>query len=515
MLDGLYLGVDCGTQGLKTLVLDGAKAARGAPDAVLASARRRYGTIAGLPHGASEQHPRLWISAAQATIREVLEKIGKERVRVRAIAVSGQQHGMVVLDDRGRVLRPAKLWNDVSTAPEAKSLVEACGGAEAVRRITGNALPPGFTASKVLWLKRTEPQRFERCATVLLPHDYLNFWLTGERATEAGDASGTGYFDVRRREYAASVMSAIDPDFARRTPRVVAAGAAIGRVSQARATELGLPAGVLVGHGGGDNMMAAMGTGNTHAGVVTVSLGTSGTAFAYSAEPIIDPLGEIAAFCDSTGGHLPLVCIQNCTNTTELVKRVLKFNDGALDREASRVPPGARGASLLPFFTGERTPNLPDASAALFGLTPLSFTRECLARAAMEAPALQLGYGLDRLRGLGLRPSEVRLTGGGSHSATWRQICADVFGVPVVGLAVDEGAAFGAALCAAWCAGRADGSTSAADEITKMCVRLDERTRATPVPDHVERYREIQRTREQVLASLTPLFPKLRGRGTS
>ncbi len=502
MLDGLFLGIDCGTQGLKAVVVDGASGD------VLGRAARRYRTISGLPHGVSEQRPGSWLRAASSAIREAIG--GIDASRVRAIAVSGQQHGLVALDAAGRPVRPAKLWNDVSTAAEARSLVESCGGLDAVRRITGNGMPPGFTASKALWLKRVEPDRFARAVSILLPHDYLNLWLTGRAAAEAGDASGTGWFDLRRRQWSPAVMSAIDPAFAEKVPPLLAPGEAVGTLLPERAKELGLPSTTLVGHGGGDNMMAALGTGNTRPGIVTVSLGTSGTAFAYSKSPVVDNSGELAAFCDSTGGWLPLLCVQNCTNATELVKRCLRMSDAALDAAAQRAPAGANGALLLPFFGGERTPDLPDATASLHGLRASSFDRASLARAAMEGPTLGLGAGLLRMRRRGIAAKEVRLTGGGARSGAWRQICADVFGAPVQCVVEPEGAAFGAALCAAWCWSRWKGASISADDLASSLVRLDPATRTEPVPAHSEVHREQLARRATLLSALGPTYAATR-----
>lgn len=496
-IDGLFLGIDCGTQGLKTLVLDGAHGA------VVALARRTYDVLPTAKPGVSEQDPAVWIAAARGTIREVTKALGPRRARrIRAIAVSGQQHGMVALDADGRVLRPAKLWNDVSTAAEAGDVIRRCGGPAAMRRRTGNSLPPGFTASKVRWLWKREPEHYRRTKHILLPHDYINYWLTGEIFTEAGDASGTGYFNIKTRSYDPDVVRAVAPGLDRRLPRVVDAGAMAGHVRASLAAQLGLPAGVAVGHGGGDNMMAAFGTGATRRGIVTVSLGTSGTAFGFSRKPVVDPAGEIAAFCDSSGGYLPLLCIQNCTVSTEFAKRILTYNDSELDRAAARCAPGSGGLLLLPFFGGERTPNLPHARAAFAGFTPENATRDAVARASMEAPAFGLAYGLRRLERLGLAVDEVRLTGGGSRSRTWRSILASVFGVPVVCTSEAEGAAYGAALCALWCAAREADRRCTADGVCSRFVAVDDRTRVEPQAGPVAAYRELYERRIRLIELL-------------
>jgi len=496
VFEGLYLGIDCGTQGLKTLLFDGATGA------VIALAKRKYNVLPNAAPGVSEQDPRVWITAAEATIREVVRAAGKRSQQIKGIAVSGQQHGMVAIDAHGNPIRPAKLWNDVSTSAEAAEIINKCGGTASMIQLTGNALPPGFTGSKVYWLKKAEPENYKRCAAILLPHDYINYWLTGERATEAGDASGTGYFNLYEKNYSRRVMDAVADDLYQKVAPLVPAGTIIGTVRESLTKKLGLPRNVAVGHGGGDNMMAAFGTGATREGIVTISLGTSGTAFGFSYKPIIDPRGEIAAFCDSSGGYLPLLCIQNCTNVTELVKQLLQLDDRDLDAAAAKAKPGSGGMLLLPFFSGERTPNLPNAKAAFVELTNTNFSRENVARAAMEAPAIALAAGLNRLRELGLKVNEVRVTGGGAKSKVWRKILANALNTPIVSIAAEEGAAFGAALCALWCVAYDENPRVTANSICSQYVKCDPRSRAAPDPNAAAAYQELLNRRNRYIQTM-------------
>lgn len=477
MLDGIHLGIDCGTQGLKLIALNGASGA------VLFLTSRSYKTIPTREPGVSEQHPATWTAATMSCLRELNNKLGPRRASaIRSIAVSGQQHGLVALDKRHQVLLPAKLWNDTSTAGEAAAFVQSLGGAGAARKLTGNAPPAGFTASKAWWLVRSRRAEYKQCAHVMLPHDYLNLWLTGTISTEAGDASGTGYFNIYNRTYSQKAMLAIAPDYVNRVPPVCTPGAVVGTVRREILKKSGLPANISirVGHGGGDNMMAAFGTGAVSEGISTVSLGTSGTAFAYQRKPVVDPRGEIAAFCDSSGGYLPLLCIQNCTNVTELVRDLLQVDHRGLERLASRARVHDGEPLFLPFFGGERTPDIPTARASLLNLTAGNFTRLSLARAAMEAPAAALAHGLLRLRELGVATTEVRLTGGGSRSRLWRQICSNAFRVPVVTMETPESAALGAAVCAAWCAARDLRPGAPLQQITGLFVRVNRRSRVDP-----------------------------------
>jgi xylulokinase len=475
---------------------------------VVAEARAPHRLISGLPPGHMEQHPRDWIAALDRVLGKVAVEI--DRRRVRGIGVSGQQHGFVPLDADHQVIRPAKLWCDTSTIAECALITDRLGGLRAAVRHTGNAILPGYTAPKILWLKRHEPAHFRRLRQVLLPHDFLNFHLTGRLAMEAGDASGTALFDVRRRKWSPAAIDAIDPRLAGWLPPLIEAHESAGMLRAKLAQAYGLPPGVIVSAGGGDNMMGAIGTGNVRPGVVTASLGTSGTIYAHAAKPVVDPQGEIAAFCDSTGGWLPLLCTMNVTTATEAVRGLLALDHAALDRAVAGVPPGADGLLLLPYLAGERTPNVPAGTGVFFGLNARTLAAGHLARATMEGVALGLNYGLRRLNTLGLRPKEIRLTGGGSKSPSWRQIMADVFGVPVVAMKHDEGAALGAALQAAWCAARQDDPRASLPALADRVVALDPKTRCEPRQASAARYRELQGLQDELSRTLRPLFERHR-----
>jgi xylulokinase len=499
-----YIGIDSGTQSTKSILFDAGTGE------VIAGAARPYELIDGLPPGHKEQDPADWITATQETIREVLEQSGIDRADVRGIGVSGQQHGFVALDGQDRVIRAAKLWCDTSTAAECDQLLAALGGLEETIAAVGNGIPAGFTASKILWMKRHEPEQYARLATVLLPHDYLNLFLTGRRCMEAGDASGTALLDVRRREWSTAAIAAIDPELGAKLPALVAADRPIGTLRPELAAAWGLPETVRVSPGGGDNMMGAIGTGNVRAGVVTVSLGTSGTIYACSEHPVIDPRGEIAAFCDSTGRWLPLICTMNVTVATEMVRARFGLSHDQLAAEAARIAAGNDGLLLIPFFEGERTPNVPDGTGVYFGLRDQTFSIGHFARAAMEGTTLGLNYGLNRLRELGLTPGEIRATGGGARNPVWRQIMADVFNAEVVGVASEEGAALGAALQALWACRRADGDEVTIESICDRYVRLDEATRTRPDRGRVELYQRMQRLHDQLVQDLGPSFSEHR-----
>ncbi|HEY3761104.1 MAG TPA: xylulokinase [Verrucomicrobiae bacterium] len=436
----IYLGIDCGTQGTKTVALDGDTGK------FMASASQSYDVLPGLPAGNMEQNPATWTDAVDATVSQVLEKLGPRRKEVRAIGVSGQQHGFVPLDKEGQVIRPAKLWCDTSTAEECDLMRKNFGGSAFFIDRVGMDMLPGFTAPKIYWLKRHEPDNFKKLATVLLPHDYLNYYLTGTPRMEYGDASGTALLNVHLRTWEQGILEFIDPALPEKMPALESSRKPVGTLKAELAKRWNLSPDVIISAGGGDNMMGAIGTANVIPGRVTASIGTSGTIYAYSDKPVIDPFGEIAGFCDSTDAWLPLLCTMNVTVATEAFRNMFGWSVAQLNEAIAGAPAGAGGLLFLPYLNGERTPNLPYATGVLHGMTTQNMKPALMARAIMEGVTLGLAYGLDRMRQLGIVPKEIRLTGGGSKSAVWRQMCADIFNCRVVTLAEAEGAALGAAI---------------------------------------------------------------------
>jgi xylulokinase len=437
-----FLGIDCGTQSTKALIVDADSGA------VIATGRARHDLIE-RDDGTREQEPGWWIDALVRAVRQANADAGA--VEIGGIAVSGQQHGLVALDGRDRPVRPAKLWNDTTTAAECELLTAGVGGEAAALQLTGNAFLPGYTAPKIAWLRAHEPGSYSDARRFCLPHDYLNLWLAGTFATEPGDASGTAYFDVRARRYSEPVLAAIDPDraWAEALPDVRPSLTVVGTLRAEAAEATGIRPGVPVSAGGGDNMCAAIGVGATAEGPVVVSLGTSGTAFSFRREPALDPQGEAAAFCDSTGGWLPLVCTLNCTLATDWVRELLSLDAPAFDAAIRAAEPGARGLTFLPYLDGERTPNLPHGAGAFVGLRA-SHTAADIARAVAEGVTFGLAYGMRALERAGVRVSELTLVGGGAASASWAQLCADVLAVPVRRPGTGEAAALGAARQAQW-----------------------------------------------------------------
>ena len=476
------LGIDLGTQSLKVVFYNYET------KQIQASASRPL-TVQRDDHGAAEQEASAWLAALQQCCAEIP---GSVKQSVRAIGVSGQQHGFVALDASDQVLCPVKLWCDTATQDQADAIHAACGGRERVIEVAGNPILVGYTASKIRWLKDSQPQAYARLAHILLPHDFLNFVLTGIKAMEYGDASGTGLLNVRTRAWSDEVCRAVDEDQDLKAllPPLIAPDEPLGTTVTDFARACGLPLDVPVAPGGGDNMMAAIGTGNVVSGQLTMSLGSSGTLFAYSDRAVVDPSGDIAGFCSSTGGWLPLVCTMNCTLGTELVRMPLGVGLENFEQVLNTAEPGAGGLLTLPFFGGERMPNLPNARGSILGISPDNFDAPNLLRSQVEAATYGLKYGLEALVSLGIEAREITLTGGGANSPAWRQIVADIFELQVVAPEVDEGAALGAALQALWILSCMQQGPSPISSITNEHVANRPSTRVEPQSYRFDVYRE-------------------------
>jgi xylulokinase len=417
----LAAGIDSSTQACKVVIRDADTGER------IRSGRAPH------PAGTEVDPESWWIALEQA----IAAAGGLDDVA--AISVAGQQHGMICLDDDGHVVRPALLWNDTRSAPQAADLVEDIGAEEWVAAV-GSVPVASFTITKLRWLAEHEPDNAARTAAVCLPHDWLSWKLSGstdvdDLVTDRSDASGTGYFDGRHNSYRRDLLiKALGHDVL--LPRV------------AGPREAGFDAGgLLLGPGAGDNAAAAFGL-HGASGVI-VSVGTSGTVFGRSERQPHDPGGLVAGFADLTGAFLPLVCTLNAARVLDVTARMLGVSFAELDHLASAAPPGAGGLVMVPYLEGERTPNAPLAAGALHGLTLSNTTRECLARAAIEGMLCGLAAGLDALAEWA-PVDAVHLIGGGAMSAAVRQIAPSVFGVPVRVPAPGEYVADGAARQAAW-----------------------------------------------------------------
>lgn len=440
----LVAGVDSSTQSTKVVVVR-------ADDGQLVATARAPHPRTEPPR--SEQDPTSWWDALVAAFAELGETAGGIVGNIAAISVSGQQHGMVVLDERGNPLRPAKLWNDTESADQAARLV-ADLGADGWASACGVVPVAAITVTKLAWLAENEPEHLEHIAKVMLPHDYLTWRLSGRAVTDRGDASGTGWWDPSTAGYrlellSAALGSAADAgDLLGCLPQVLAPTEAAGQITGEAAAALGLSSDVTVGPGTGDNMAAALGLG-LRLDEVAMSLGTSGTVFGVADSAARDTSGLVAGFADANGAYLPLACTLNATKVTDMIATTLGVDYVGLAELALAGEPGASGATLVPYFDGERTPNVPNATGMITGLRP-GTSREDLARAAHEGVLCNLLAAADALAEAGVAgDGELRLVGGGAKSAAYQQILADLWQGPVRIPDDEEAPATGAAVQAA------------------------------------------------------------------
>ena len=492
----MFLGIDCGTQGTKAIVLDAVTGQ------VLGQGAAPHSMISG-HNGRREQDVQQWLDAFEKATAGALLEAGISGEQILGIGVSGQQHGLVLLDADGQVLRPAKLWCDTESTPQNDQLLEYLGGESGSLQRLGIAIAPGYTVSKLLWTKEQHPDLFARIDKILLPHDYLNYWLTGRCASEYGDASGTGYFNVRTRQWDLAILEHIDPsgNLSRALPELLEAHEPVGTILPEIARRLGINPNAVISSGGGDNMMGAIGTGNIHPGAITMSLGSSGTVYAFADQPRVSEQASVATFCSSSGGWLPLICTMNLTNATGVVRELLGLDIAAFNQAVSQAPIGAEGVSMLPFLNGERVPALPHATGSILGLDATNLTQPNLCRAVVEGTTFGLRYGMDLLRASGIKSANIRLIGGGAKSAVWRQIVADIMDTPVICTEQAEAAALGAAIQAAWCHATLDSAGETLDSLCARCVSLDNSSETRPVPQNVASYQQVyERYRNQLQA---------------
>jgi len=496
-------GIDLGTQSCKLIVYDYEK------KNIVALSQAPVDLIA--ENDGTREQKAEWYDAALKTCFDKIDAAAKNTIA--AIGVSGQQHGLVPLDEKGKPVYNVKLWCDTSTAAECEELTKMAGGEKKLIAKTGLPMRPGYTAPKVQWLKNHKPKAFARLRHVLLPHNYVNFLLSGDYSAEYGDASGTALFDVRTRKWSSAVCRFISPDLEKCLPPLIESGGLAGRVSKAAASLYGIPEGALVASGGGDNMMSAIGTGIVRDGFLTMSLGTSGTLFGFSKNPVIDPTGNLAAFCSSTGGWLPLLCTMNCTVASEEFRALFGLDVKAFDAEAAKAPIGANGIVVLPFFNGERTPNLPNGRASVNGITASNFKRENLARAALESAIFGMRIGLEGFNSLGFKAREIRLTGGGSKSPVWQRFAANIMNLPLRIPASAEAAAMGGAIQALWCLknhpglpGRADGRKVSIEALTDEHVALEGGATVKPDKKEAAAYDKAYAEYSRYLGALSPLY---------
>ena len=483
------MGIDVSTTGSKALIIN----EKGEP---VASVVHEYPIYAPRPNW-SEQNPADWWEATVHSIREALEEAEIKGEEIAAIGLSGQMHGLVLLDASDNVLRPAILWNDQRTGPECDDL-ERIIGREHLIEITCNPPLTGFTAPKILWVKKHEPEIYERAVHILLPKDYIRYRLTGTLATEVSDASGTLLFDVPGRRWSDELLQKLEIDRAL-LPESFESPEVSGKISASAAEETCIPQGTPVVGGGGDQAAGAVGNGIVTTGAISATIGTSGVVFAFSDSPKVDlPRARTQTCCHAVPGkwHIMGVSLssggslrwfRDSLGQFEVAQAEFRSIDpyDLMTEEAAKAPPGSEGLLFLPYLTGERTPVIdPDAKGAWVGLN-VRHTKGHLIRSIMEGVAFSLRDSLEIIKEMGIEIREIRVSGGGARSALWRQIQADVYNHPVVTTTATEGPAFGVALLA----GVGTGVFSSAREACEATIRVVSETK--PIPENAivyERY---------------------------
>ncbi|MDP8223497.1 MAG: xylulokinase [Candidatus Lernaella stagnicola] len=486
------LGIDVGTSGAKALIMD--------ENGAVQSVHTEHYPLSTPEPLWSEQDPEHWWEATCACCRAVLAQSEVAPADIRAVGLTGQMHGLVLLDKNDEVLRPAILWNDQRTESQCRDMI-ARFGVDDLLDLTANPVLPGFTAPKILWVREQEPEIYERIKHFLLPKDYLRFRLTGEFATEVSDASGTSLFDVQAREWSETLFHALDIPLAW-APVCAESTLLTGQVSREAAAATGLAPGTVVVGGAGDQAAQALGSGLSQEGLVSATLGTSGVVFAPTSDPLIDNEGRLHAFCHANPGmwHVMGVMLsaggslrwfRDALGDEEMRAEVIGGKSGydRLAEEAAGIEIGSEGLYFLPYLIGERTPHPdPHARACFIGLT-LRHGRAHMARAVFEGVTFGMRDSLELIRDLGIEPAQIRVSGGGAKSAFWRQMLADVFSTEIAQVNVTEGAAFGAALLAGVGAGIYSDVDSACDLIVRVVDTLSpDLERAARYEDHYERF---------------------------
>ncbi len=454
----------------------------------------------GLPEGFAEQDPAVWLASVDQAVREVLDKLGEARGSVAAIGVTATDGGMVVLDADDGVIRPAKLGGDRSAQRQADMLGREFGGTPGLIELIGNAPDAGTMAAQLLWLRDHEPRHFQQTARVLTPQDFIGYWLTGEDGSSASSAATTGLFSVPGRAWCREMAEWIDPAVGAMLPKGLAATAPRGVLRPALAKAWGLDGRVLVAPGLGARAASLFASGTARPGEVVADLSADGAVSAVSEEPLVDFLGEGTVGCDVSGNGFTRMPLRNIVAAPELVRRHYGWTKSEFERAIAGAPAGADGLLFLPYLRGEEVPRLPDAQAAIQGITLNNFTPGNLARAAAEGVALCFGYAVSRLREIGLEPLELRLVH--EPGPTGGALLADVCGLPVVTVKGGGGALLGAAMQAAAVYFHDQGEELGFDEIAGYVVIPNEDSRRQPDPGRQEFYADLLARQQYLVETL-------------
>ena len=482
-MDKFFAGIDVSTQSLKIIIINLDQQSIVYKDSLnydekLPKYHTSNGIIKNKDVRVSESDPMMWIDAIN-----IIFKRAKERTnflpKLKAISVAGQQHGLVSMNENGKLSKPtSKLWNDFSTQNECDILIEKIGGIDEMILEVGNTQRTGYTASKIFHMHRNELNFFKKTHSFLLVHNFINWYLTGGKIImEEGDASGTGLWDPVNKVWSKKLINIISNDLGNKLPNVQSSTQSIGTISDYFVNMYGFDPKCKVDAGSGDNMYGAIGTGNIEPGIVSISLGTSGTIYTILEQPYVDPSGEIACFCDSTGNYMPLICVSNMAGVYNTFLRENNLSHKDFEELLAFTTPGNNSNIILPWYSGERTPDLPDGAPVYFGFTSKDLNLKSIARGIMEGLVLNLYEGFEKMP---IDSKIIHLTGGLSLSKSWCQTIANIFNCETVSIK-DEGAALGAALHAGWVWEQESGNSIQLKEIVTPFLRFDEDLRSYPI----------------------------------
>ncbi|MBC7980333.1 MAG: hypothetical protein H7Y36_07195 [Armatimonadetes bacterium] len=493
-----FIGIEIGQTGTHAVVLDLDSAE------ILAEAFVSHTWIEGLPPGYREQDPTNWIKSTDRVIRECLSQQRVEKSQIAAIGIAGPQRGLVTLDEQNRIVRPTKLAGDLSVTKQADEIARAFGGAPGLLELIGQSPSIDSAAAECLWLKQHEPYHYQRITALLSVHDFIAYWLTGERATEPGGASGTGLFDIRARKWSGDIINFIDPGLGNLLPPIGASDQPRGLLRASLAKDWGISELVQVGAGSSAPLLSTLAAGCVADGSVAVELGSNGTIVGIGFEPVIDLRDEMTPLCSATGSWLAMASSPNTALAPEVLKRHYGWSTAEYESMVASVSPGADNLLLLPYFAAETMPRLLEGCGVLHGITPANFTPAHLARATAEGVVLGLSYAMSRLRDLGFDPVEIRLLGNGAGSPVMRQLLSDALGAPVVPVFSKQGAAVGAAMHAAVAFFHQCGEALGFEEICSYLVAGNIAEGCEPDPANHELYLDLMARQQYLVDTLHP-----------
>ncbi|MBG7606843.1 MAG: xylulokinase [Verrucomicrobia bacterium] len=493
-----FIGIEIGINGTHAVVLDLDSAE------ILSEAFVSHTWIDGLPPGYREQHPTTWIENTDKVVRECLAHANVDKKQIAAIGVAGPQRGLVVLDEKNRIVRPTKLAGDLSARKQEEEISRAFGGSPGLLELIGQSPGIDSAAAECLWLKQHEPYHYQRVSTLLSVQDFIAYWLTGECATEPGSASTTGLFDIRQRKWSGEIINFIDPQLGDLLPPISASDQPRGTLRSDLAKNWGISELVQVGAGSGSTQLATLAAGCVGNGSVALELGSRGTLVGVGTEPVIDLRDEIVPLCSASGSWIGMASSPNTSLAPEVLKRHYGWSAADFERMVASVSPGADGLLLLPYFAPESIPRLLEGCGVLHGITPGNFTPAHLARATAEGVVLGMSYAMSRLREMGFDPTEIRLLGTGSGSPVMRQLLADALGTTVVPVYSKQGAAVGAAMQAAVAFFKQCGESLDFEDICNYLVAGNVIERCEPNPENHELYQDLMARQQYLVDTLHP-----------